>query len=132
VGFIDSRQAIDQPFKRTEDTIRKGTFPFKNTGHVKTQRFRAKQYQCKEEKNLKPAVRRHDQYFLLKLFWAQQRVHQINKQSHRYKTKRQCFDHRCVSFAPNRSHPIAYPIAMQKNSMLATTQPISHIVLPPA
>jgi hypothetical protein len=81
---------------------------------------------------LKPAVRRHDEYFLLKLFGAQQRVHQINEQSHRDKTKRQRFDHLCVSFAPNRSHPIAYPIAITKNNMLATTLPISHMVLPPA
>src|ERR1700730_9707495 len=130
MGFIDSRQAIDEPFKRAEDTIGKGAFPFKNTGHVETQGLCAKQYQCKEEKNLKPAVRCHDQYFLLKLFGAQQRVHQINEQSNCDKTKRQRFDHFCVSFAPSRSHPIAYPIAMTKNSMLATTQPISHMVLP--
>src|SRR5260370_32647043 len=68
MGFIDSRQSINKPFKRTEDTIGKGTFPFKNTGHVKTQRLCAKQYQCKEEKNLKPAVRCHDQYFPIKTF----------------------------------------------------------------
>src|SRR6266436_3661498 len=132
MGFIDSRQAIDKPFQRTEETVGKGMFPFKNTGHIKTQRFCAKQYQCKEEKNLKPAVRCHDKNFLLKLFRTQQRVHQIDEQSHRYKTKRQRFDHLCGSFAPSRSHPAAYPIAMQKNNMLAPTQPISHMVLPPA
>jgi hypothetical protein len=69
---------------------------------------------------------------LLKLFGAQQRVHQINEQCRRDQTKCQRFDHRCVSFAPNRSHPIAYPIAMAKNNMLAPTQPISHMVLSPA
>jgi hypothetical protein len=132
MGFIDSCQPIDEPLKRAKDTIGKGTFPLKNAGHVETQRLCAKQDQCKEEKNLKPAVRCHDEYFLLKLFGAQQRVHQINEQSHCYKTKCQRFDHLCVSFAPSRSHPMAYPIAMQKNNMLATTQPISHMILPPA
>jgi hypothetical protein len=130
--FIDSRQSIDEPFKRTEHTISKRAFPFKNTGHIESQRLCAKQYQCKKEKNLKPAVRRHDEYFLLKLFRAQQRVHQINEQSHSDKTKCKRFDHLCVSFAPSRAHPMAYPIAMTKNNTLAPTLPISHMVLPPA
>jgi hypothetical protein len=131
MGFIDSRQAIDEPFQRTKETICKGTFPFKNTGHVETQRLCAKQNQCKEEKNLKPAIRGHDENFLLELFGAQQRVHQINEQSRCDKAERQYFDHRFASFAPKRSHPIAYPIAIAKNSVLATTQPISHMILPP-
>src|SRR6202035_2717399 len=66
--FINSCQSIDKPFKRTEDTIGEGTFPFKNTGHINTQRICAKQYQCKEEKNLQTAGRCHAKNFLFKTF----------------------------------------------------------------
>src|ERR1700761_799893 len=128
--FVDTRHPIDEPLQRPKNTIGKGTFPLKDTGHINAQRLGANQNQCKEEKDLKPAVRSHEEYFLLKLFRAQQRIHQINQQSYRNKTKCQHFNHLCASFAPSRSHPLAYPIAMTKNNMLPTTQPISHIILP--
>ncbi len=131
-GLIDPRQTIDKPLDRPKDAIGPGPFPLKDTRHIHTQGLGAKQYQCKEEENLKPAVRRHVKHILLKLFRAQQRVHQINQQGQGHKTKRQCFDHRGVSFVPNRSHPTTYPMAIAKNKTLATTHPMSHMVLPPA
>src|ERR1700733_8244851 len=130
-AFVDPRDSINKSFNRTEDAICPGSFPLKYARHIHAKGLRADEHQGEKKENLKPAVRCHDDYFLLKLLGAQQRIHQINEQQDSYQAKQSCLDHPCFSFAPSRSQPIVYPIATMKNSTLAAIHPTSHIACLP-